>query len=133
MTSPAADPAAQLQGLIDLVVNPTQTPEQVASGEYTFLQVRDIVNRQANELQQMRDGAGGAPYDMVKDFVSHYAPRLPKLETAVDELSNKIGTLQQTLEPPLKAAEAKMLELGEYAQKTREEHSARVEQLVQAT
>ena len=133
MTSPAADPAAQLQGLIDLVVNPTQTPEQVASGEYTFLQVRGIVNRQAKELQQMREGAGGAPYDTVKDFVSHYAPRLPKLETAVDELSNKIGTLQQTLEPTLKAAETKMFELGEYAQKSREEHSARVEQLVQAT
>ena len=65
------DPTAQLLGLIDLVVNPHQTPEQVASGEYTFTQLRDFIHRQANEPQHMREGPGSVSYDTVKDFVAH--------------------------------------------------------------
>ena len=85
------DAAVQLQGLMDLLANPGQTPTQVSAGEYNFAQLHDIVNHQANELQEMSEGGGSVPYDQVKDLVMHYAPRLPKMGSVGDEMEKKSG------------------------------------------
>ena len=129
----AGDQAAQFQRIIELVVNPHQTPEQLANGEYSLSQLREIVHRQAAELQWMREGGGGVTYDQVKDFVTRYNPQLPNVLKAVEEVGVKVASLELSLEPTLHAADVQIKELAEYSRKSNEDARARAEQLVKAS
>ena len=78
MTTPTGvDPTSQLQGLIDLVVNPNQTQEQANAGQLSFVQVREqlLLMKQALEGKQV-PGTQDLTYEQLQAWIRDNAPKV---------------------------------------------------------
>ena len=78
---------------------PNQTQDQVNAGEFTFQQVRERVLYLGNKLETVDPGA--LTYDQVRDWAKDTAPQIQPLTT-------RISTLENTLEPILAQADARL-------------------------
>ena len=118
MTTPTGvDPASQLQGLIDLVVNPNQTQEQANAGQLSFVQVREqlLLMKQALEGKQV-PGTQDLTYEQLQAWIRDNAPKVVQQQTTLDALNARVLNTEQQLEPMLKRANDQLIALTAQAE-----------------
>ena len=100
-----ADPAARLQSLVDLVLMPAQTPQQMQSGELSFTQLREVAV-QINNLVQGNPAGGVLSYEQVREYLKDNAPKIQGMQGAIELVNNRVGNVEKTMEPVINRTEA---------------------------
>ena len=94
---------AEVQQLSQMLRIPNQTQDQVNAGEFTFQQVRERVQYLGNKLET--GDPGSLTYDQIRDWAKETAPQ-------IKPLTDKISTLEATLEPILAKADVQLKTLA---------------------
>ena len=133
MTTPvtAANVVDVVQNLVNAIYVPGQTPQQEQLGELTFDQVRAKILQISNEL------TGDPSVPQMKDWIKNAAP---KLIASLDEHTNDIKQIKEVTQPLFQRTdealkkleqagddlEGRITQLGDYANKVREDLSSAV-------
>ena len=98
MTTPGGGTAVDLpttvQALVDLVVIPNQTQDQVNAGLLSFPQVRERVVA----VQQVLAGDPSSAvlsYEQVRDFIRDNVPSITQAQKSIAELTARIASAEQ--------------------------------------
>ena len=94
---------AEVQQISQMLRMPNQTQDQVNAGEFTFQQVRERVQYLGNKLETVDPGS--LTYDQIRDWAKETAPQ-------IKPLTDKISTLEATLEPILAKADVQLKTLA---------------------
>jgi hypothetical protein len=123
MTSvPGGDLAAQVQALVDLVYQPTQTPEQLTAGQYGALIDNPSLAQITVAIKGLQNTLAGNPaggvigYDQVLDHVRETAPKIPTIQKGVEDIGNRMVQVETTLTPILTEADEQLKQLQTQAE-----------------
>ena len=117
MAAPAApgDLAAQVQVLVDLVICPNQTSDQLSAGQLSYVQLRDLVLRQQRTLSGTDPTSAGIAlsYDQIVEHVRDVAPKVVEIRQAVDVVNDRVANVESKVDPVLQRADAALKSLKE--------------------
>ena len=127
MTAPAADMqalATQVQELIQLVVVPGQTSEQVTGGNLSLPQIKKSVVGllkvlKLEKLMEIDPGDTPVSYEQVLDHVVSASPQVLTLTEGLEALTNRVKNLETTLEPVLGRANDQITQSRSVPRKSR--------------
>ena len=106
------DPNTQLQALVDLVFNPSQTPQQLQAGEYTLLQLRELLHGNHDESIPRFVTTRDNVVQLVPQF-ANVTQNLEDTRTLITRVEANVHTLNAGLAPVLQQADDQIKKLKE--------------------